>query len=139
MKKEQKPKLLSGGNPQIPKGDGNEPVQAYIDAMPEWKSEIGKYLDKLIEQTVPNVRKAVRWNTPFYGVEGQGWFTAFNCATKYVTVTFFKGAVLDPLPPVSSKQPNVRYFHIKEKDELDDNQIRQWIKQAAEIPGEEVF
>lgn len=139
MKKQQKPKLLSGGNPQIPKGDGNEPVQAYINAMPEWKSEIGKYLDKLIEQTVPNVRKAVRWNTPFYGIEGQGWFTAFNCATKYVTVTFFKGAELDPLPPVKSKQPDVRYLHIKEHDELDGNQIRQWIKQAAEIPGEEVF
>ena len=102
-KKAGTPNLLTGGNPQIPKGDGDEPVQAYIAAMPGWKSEAGRHLDKLIEATVPAVRKAVRWNTPFYGIEGQGWFTAFGCTTNYIKVTFFFGTSLEPLPPVASK------------------------------------
>ena len=127
-------KLLSGGNPQIPKGDGDAPVQAYIAAMPGWKSEAGRRLDKLIEKTVPDVRKAVKWNSPFYGVEGQGWFLSFHCFTKYIKVTFFRGAQFDPLPPVGSKDPNTRYVHIEE-GELDEAQLAEWIRQAAAIPG----
>ena len=128
-------KLLSGGNPQIPKGDGDAPVQAYISAMPGWKSEAGRRLDKLIEKTVPDVRKAVKWNSPFYGVEGQGWFLSFHCFTKYFKVTFFRGAQLDPLPPVGSKDPNTRYVHIEEDEPVDEAQFADWIRQAAAIPG----
>src|SRR5688572_27772204 len=109
-----KPKLLSGGNPQIGKADGDAPVQAYIKAMPGWKSAAGKRLDRLIEQTVPGVTKAVKWNSPFYGVAGQGWFLSFHVFTKYIKVTFFRGAALKPLPPVGSKDPNTRYVHIEE-------------------------
>ena len=134
-----KPKLLTGGNPQIPKGDGDAPVQAYINAMPEWKSGVGKQLDKLIVQTVPNVRKAVRWNTSFYGIEGQGWFVAFDCTTKYVKVAFFAGTSLKPVPPEKSKQETVRYFHIHETDELDEETFTSWVRQASELPGEAVF
>ena len=130
-----KPKLLSGGNPQIPKGEGNEPVQAYIAAMPGWKSAAGRKLDRLIERTVPNVRKAVKWNSPFYGVEGQGWFLSFHCFTKYIKVTFFRGAALDPLPPVGSKDPNTRYFHVYEDEAPDEALIEKWVGQAAAIPG----
>jgi hypothetical protein len=129
------PKLLSGGNPQIPKGDGDEPVQAYIAAMPEWKRPIGEHLDALIERTVPGVAKAVRWNSPFYGVEGQGWFLSFHCFTKYIKVTFFQGASLDPVPPVSSKDDNARYVHLFEDDGPDDEQLASWIAQAAALPG----
>ena len=134
-----KPKLLARGNPQIPKGDGDAPVQAYLDAMPGWKGVVGKWLDAQVVRTVPGVRKAVRWNTPFYGVEGQGWFIAFHCLTKYVKVTFFRGASMSPVPPVASKQPEVRYFHIHEDDELDEELVTGWIRQAAELPGEELF
>ena len=134
-----KPKLLTGGNPQIPKGDGNAPVQAYIKAMPGWKQKTGRHLDQLIARTVPNVRKAVRWNTPFYGIEDQGWFVAFSCTTKYVKVAFFRGAALDPVPPVASKQKEVRYFHIHEDDELDEKVFTSWIQQASELPGEALF
>lgn len=133
------PVLLTGGNPQIPKGDGDAPVQAYIAAMPGWKSKVGVDLDSLIERTVPSVRKAVRWNTPFYGIERNGWFVAFHCMTKYVKVTFFMGASLDPVPPVASKQKDVRYFHIHEEDELDEDLLTSWIRQASELPGEPVF
>ena len=133
------PKLLTGGNPQIPMGDGDAPVQAYIKAMPDWKSGIGRQLDKLIVQTVPNVCKAVRWNTPFYGIEGQGWFVAFGCSTKYVKMTFFAGTSLDPVPPVESKQETVRYFHIFENDQLDETTLVSWIRQASALPGEAVF
>jgi hypothetical protein len=130
-----KPVLLSGGNPQIPKGDGDAPVQAYIAAMPGWKSEAGRRLDKLIEKTVPGVRKAVKWNSPFYGVEGQGWFLSFHCFTRYIKLTFFRGAALEPLPPVGSKDPNTRYLHIEEGKPIDEAQLAEWIRQAAAIPG----
>ena len=130
----EKPKLLSGGNPQIPKGEGDAPVQAYLAAMPGWKSAAGRRLDKLVENTVPDVKKAVKWNSPFYGVEGKGWFLSFHVFTKYIKVTFFRGAQLDPLPPVGSKDPNTRYVHIEE-DSFDEAQLTEWIRQAAEIPG----
>lgn len=130
-----KPKLLSGGNPQIPKGDGDAPVQAYISAMPEWKREAGSRLDALIERTVPNVRKGVRWNSPFYGMEGQGWFLAFHCFNKYIKVTILRGTSLDPLPPVESKDPNTRYFHIYEDGKFDEELVASWVRQASEIPG----
>jgi hypothetical protein len=129
------PKLLSGGNPQIAKGDGDAPVQAYIAAMPGWKREAGERLDALIERTVPGVKKAVKWNSPFYGVEGQGWFLSFHCFTKYIKVTLFRGAALDPLPPVASKDKNTRYFHIHEDDAPDEARMTSWIRQAATLPG----
>ena len=129
------PKLLSGGNPQIPKGDGDGPVQAYIAAMPGWKREAGQWLDRIIETAVPGVKKAVKWNSPFYGVEGQGWFLSFHVFTKYIKVTFFRGAELDPLPPVGSKDPNTRHLHIAEGIDLDEAQLIAWIRQAAQIPG----
>jgi hypothetical protein len=130
-----KPKLLSGGNPQIAKGDGDAPVQAYIAAMPDWKREAGRRLDKLIEKTVPGVRKAVKWNSPFFGVEGQGWFLSFHVFNRYIKVTFFRGAQLDPLPPVGSKDANTRYLHIEEDKPVDETQLAEWIRQAAAIPG----
>jgi hypothetical protein len=129
------PKLLSGGNPQIPKGDGDAPVQAYIAAMPGWKSAAGKRLDALIEQSVPGVQRSVRWNSPFYGVEGKGWFVSFHCFTRYIKVTFFKGAALNPPPPVASKDPDTRYVHIHEDEDFDEKQFVSWLKQAAAIPG----
>ena len=135
MTRKDQPKLLSGGNPQIPKGDGDAPVQAYIEAMPGWKQDVGRRLDALIERAVPNVQKAVRWNSPFYGVEGQGWFTSYHCFTKYIKVTFFDGTSLDPVPPVESKDDNVRYFHIHEDDELDEKLLTKWMKQASRLPG----
>ena len=130
-----KPKLLSGGNPQRPKGEGDAPVQAYIAAMPDWKREAGEKLDTLIENTVPGVRKAVKWNSPFYGVEGQGWFLSFHVFTRYIKVTFFRGAQLKPLPPVGSKDPNTRYVHLTEDEVVDEKQLADWIGQAAAIPG----
>ena len=134
-----KPRLVSGGNPQIPKGDGDAPVQAYIAAMPGWKSDVGRRLDALIERAVPDVRKAVRWNSPYYGVEGQGWFLSYHCFTKYVKVTFFRGTSLNPVPPVASKHEEVRYFHIHENDELDEETLTNWIGQASDLPGENLF
>jgi hypothetical protein len=128
-------KLLSGGNPQIAKGEGDAPVQAYIAAMPGWKSEAGRKLDTLIEATVPGVRKAVKWNSPFYGVEGRGWFLSFHCFTRYIKLTFFRGAQLEPPPPVGSKDPNTRYLHIEEGKPVDEAQLAGWIRQAAAIPG----
>jgi len=129
------PTLLSGGNPQIAKADGDAPVQAYIAVMPGWKSELGRRLDALIERTVPRVRKAVKWNSPFYGVEGQGWFLSYHCFTRYVKVTFFKGGSLKPLPPGKSKHDAVRVLDIHEDDALDEAQLADWIRQAAAIPG----
>ena len=129
------PKLLSGGNPQIPKGDGDAPVQAYIAAMPGWKSDLGRRLDAIIERAVPGVKKAVKWNSPFYGVEGQGWFLSYHCFTRYVKVTFFKGGSLKPLPPGKSKHDAVRVLDIHEDDPLDEAQLADWIRQAAAIPG----
>lgn len=134
-----KPKLLSGGNPQIPKGDGEVPVQAFIKAMPGWKRDAGRRLDALITRRVPKVKKAVRWNSPFYGVDQRGWFLAFHCFAKYIKVTFLRGALLDPLPPVQSKHPDVRYFHIHEDGEVDEKLLARWIKQASELPGEPLF
>ena len=134
-----KPKLLSGGNPQIPKGDGDAPVQAFIEAMPDWKRDIGRQLDALVVRTVPGVRKAVRWNSPFYGIEGQGWFLEFHCFTKYIKLTFLNGAQLEPAPPVESKHERVRYFHIHEGEAAEGTQLESWIRQAAELPGEELF
>jgi len=132
-----KPPLLSGGNPQIAKGDGDAPVQAYIAAMPGWKRDVGRHLDTLIVRTVPGVRKAVKWNTPFYGVEDQGgWFLAFHCFTKYVKVTFFRGTSLRPIPPGESKSNDTRYLDIHEDDHLDDAQLAAWVKQASQLPGE---
>lgn len=133
--KSSKPKLLAGGNPQIAKCEGDSPVQAYIDAMPDWKADVGRQLDALIVRTVPDVHKAIKWNTPFYGIEGQGWFVGFHCLTKYVKVAFFRGTSLDPQPPVSSKVEGARYFHIFEGDELDEELFTSWIKQASEIEG----
>jgi hypothetical protein len=130
-----KPVLLSGGNPQIAKGDGDAPVQAYIAAMPGWKQDVGRYLDDIIERTVPNVSKAVKWNSPFYGVEGQGWFLNYHCFTKYVKVAFFRGSSLKPVPPGESKHEEVRYLNIHEDEELDEKQLASWIKQASELPG----
>lgn len=129
------PKLLAGGNPQIPKGDGDGPVQAYIAAMPGWKSAVGRRLDELIVRTVPNVRKAVRWNSPFYGVEGQGWFLGFHCLTKYIKIAFFRGTSLKPLPPGESKQEETRYLDIYEDDEIDEKRLASWVRQASKIPG----
>lgn len=127
--------LLSGGNPQIAKGEGDAPVQAYIGAMPDWKRAVGRRLDALIVRTVPSVRKAVKWNSPFYGIETQGWFLSFHVLTRYVKVTFFYGASLQPLPPGASKHKTVRYLDIHEGDELDEAQLTSWVKQAAAVPG----
>ena len=131
-------KLLAGGNPQIAKGYGDTPVQAYIAAMPGWKREVGRRLDALIERTVPGVRKAVKWNSPFYGVEddGQGWFLSFHCFTKYIKVAFFRGTSLRPVPPGESKHQEVRYLDIHEDDEFDEAQFTAWVKQASKLPGE---
>jgi len=127
--------LLSGGNPQIATADGDAPVQVYIAATPGWKRDIGKRLDALIVRSVPNVRKAVKWNSPFYGFEDQGWFLSFHIFTHYVKVTFFRGTSLRPVPPGASKQTDVRYIDIHEGDELDEAQIAAWVKQAAALPG----
>jgi hypothetical protein len=136
-RKPAKPKLLSGGNPQIAKSYGDAPVQAYIAAMPGWKRDIGRRLDALIARTVPGVRKAVKWNSPFYGTEGEGngWFLSFHCFTRYVKVAFFRGASLRPVPPGASKHKDVRYLDIHEDDELDEAQLVAWMKQACRLPG----
>ena len=131
-------KLLSGGNPQIPKGYGDEPVQAYIAAMPGWKSAVGRRLDELIVENVPGVQKAVKWNSPFYGMEKDVFFVSYHCFTKYIKVTFLNGAHLDPLPPDDSKHPDVRYLNIYEDTELDEAQFVDWIKQAGKLPGEKL-
>jgi hypothetical protein len=131
-------KLLSGGNPQIDKAYGEAPVQAYIAAMPGWKQDVGRRLDELITKNVPNVYKAVKWNTPFYGFEGEGWFLGFHCMTKYIKVAFFRGTSLRPLPPVESKQKEVRYYHIHEGDQIDEVQFTAWVKQASQLPGEKM-
>jgi hypothetical protein len=132
-----KPVLLSGGNPQIPKGYGDAPVQAYIAAMPEWKSDVGHRLDAIIERTVPGVRKAVKWNSPFYGVEDDVWFLSFHVFAKYVKVTFFRGASLNPPPAGKSKYEAVRYYDIYE-DQFDEAQFADWVKQASQLPGEKM-
>lgn len=130
------PKLLSGGNPQIPKGEGDAPVQAYVAAMPGWKRDVGRRLDALIAQAVPEVHKAVKWNSPFYGVPGEGWFLSFHCFDRYVKVTFFQGSSLDPAPAGLSKYPQVRYLDIHEDDAFDEARFVDWVKQASKLPGE---
>ncbi len=127
--------LLSGGNPQIAKGDGDAPVQAYIAAMPGWKRNLGRRLDAIIVRNVPRVQKAVKWNSPFYGIDGQGWFLSFHVFTRYVKVGFFRGASLRPLPPGVSKDKNMRYLDIHEDDDFDEAQFGKWVKQAAALPG----
>ena len=131
-----KPALLAGGNPQIAKADGDAPVQAYIAAMPGWKRDVGRRLDALIVRTVPGVRKAMKWNSPFYGIDGQGWMLSFHCFTRYVKVAFFRGTSLRPLPPAASKHKDVRYLDIHEDGELDEAQLAAWVKQASQLPGE---
>jgi hypothetical protein len=131
------PKRLSGGNPQIAKGYGDAPVQAYIAAMPEWKRDIGHRMDAIIERTVPGVRKAVKWNTPFYGMEDDLWFVSFHCFTRYIKVTFFRGSSLDPVPAGKSKYPEIRYYDIRE-GQFDEARFTQWIKQASQLPGEKM-
>jgi hypothetical protein len=130
-----KPRLLSGGNPQIPKADGDGPVQAYIAAMPGWKRDVGRRLDSLIERAVPGVQKAVRWNSPFYGTERNGWFLGVHCLTRYVKVALFNGTSLRPLPPVASKNEGTRYFHVHEDEEIDEALVSGWVRQAASRPG----
>ena len=132
-----KPTLLSGGNPQIAKGTGDAPVQAYLAAMPGWKRDVGRRLDALIERSVPGVQKAVKWNSPFYGREGEGWFLSYHCFTNYVKVTFFRGTSLRPVPPGASKHPEVRYLDIREGDDFE-AQFADWVKQASKLPGEKM-
>jgi hypothetical protein len=136
VRKVAKPALLAGGNPQVPKAGGDAPVQAYIAAMPGWKRDVGRRLDALIVRTVPGVRKAVKWNSPLYGIEGQGWFLGIRCFTNYVKVAFFRGASLRPVPPGSSKSKDTRYFDIHEDNQLDEAQLAAWVKQASQLPGE---
>ncbi|SFU29692.1 hypothetical protein SAMN05216350_101173 [Polaromonas sp. YR568] len=133
-----KPVLLSGGNPQIAKGEGDAPVQSYIAAMPGWKRDVGRQLDALIVRTVPGVHKAVKWNSPFYGVKGEGWFLSFHCFNKYIKVAFFRGLSLKPVPPVESKSQDTRYFHIHEGEPLDEAQFAVWVKQASQLPLEKM-
>jgi hypothetical protein len=130
--------LLSGGNPQIAKGYGDVPVQAYIAAVPGWKQATCRKLDALISRTIPDLRKAVKWNSPFYGVEEKHWFLSFHCFERYVKVAFFKGASLDPLPPGASRQKDVRYLDIHEHDPFDEDQIASWVRQASKLPGEKM-
>ena len=132
------PVLLSGGNPQIAKGYGDGPVQAYIAAMPGWKQAIGRQLDGLIERAVPGVAKAVKWNSPLYGIEDQRWFLSYHCFTRYVKVTFFRGRSLSPYPPGESKHADVRYLDIREDEPLDEAQFLDWVKQASQLPGEKL-
>lgn len=132
------PRLLSGGNPQIPKGEGDGPVQAYIAAMPGWKADAGRRIDEIVTQTVPGIHKAVKWNSPLYGIEGQGWFLGIHCFTRYIKVAFFKGATLHPLPPDKSRQKEVRYLNIHEQwgSPEDEAQFADWVRQASRLPGE---
>ncbi len=137
MRNTSTPKLLSSTNPQIPKGDGNEPVQAYISAMTDWKSAIGRRIDTLVDQTFPTVRKAVKWNTPLYGKE-DGWILAMYCYKKYVQITFMQGTSLTPVPPATSKVEGIRYLNIHEDDQLDEAQLTDWIRQASRLPGKKL-
>jgi hypothetical protein len=129
------PAILAGGNPRIAKADGDAPVQAYIARMPGWKREAGRRLDAVITKSLPKLQKAVKWNSPFYGVEGMGWFLSFHIYTHYVKVAFFNGAALKPMPPGDSKTKNTRYLDIRESDTIDEAQLAKWVKQAAKLPG----
>ena len=130
------PRLLSGGNPQIAKGHGDAPVQAWIKAAPGWKGEVAKRLDRLIEREVPKVKKAVKWNTPLYGLDGETWFLSYHAFDRYLKVSFLRGGSLEPVPPVASRHPNVRYFHIHENDPIDEARFTDWVRQASALPGE---
>lgn len=133
------PVLLSGGNPRIAKGEGDGPVQAYIAAMPGWKKDVGRRIDALVERQVPGVRKAVRYNSPFYGAPGlEGWFLSYHCFERYVKLTFFRGSALQPVPPVTSTYEQVRYFHVHEGEAIDESRLADWVRQASELPGEKV-
>lgn len=132
------PRLLSGGNPQIAKGEGDGPVQAYIAAMPGWKQPIGRVLDDVVSRTLPEVRKAVKWNTPLYGTDGATWFLSFHCFDRYVKVCFLNGSGLDPQPPIASKHPATRYLHIHDGDAIDEAQLAEWVRQASRLPGEKM-
>lgn len=132
------PRLLSGGNPQIAKAYGDAPVQAYIAAMPGWKSAVGRQIDALIVRAVPEVHKAVKWNSPLYGIEGEGWFLGLHTFTHYVKVAFFRGASLDPVPPGESKSQDTRYFNVRENEPIDEAQFIAWVKQARRLPGEKM-
>jgi len=134
--KQPEPVLLAGGNPRIAKAEGDEPVQAYIAALPGWKRDVGQRLDALITHTVPHVRKAVKWNSPLYGVEGRGWFLGVHTFTKYVKVAFFRGMSLRPVPPGESKSKETRYLDIRENDPIDEALLAAWVKQASALPGE---
>ncbi len=127
--------VLSGGNPRVAKADGDAPVQAYIARMPGWKQEVGRRIDAVITHTVPHVRKAVKWNSPFYGIDGNGWFLSFHVFTHYVKVAFFKGSALRPPPPGGSKSPDTRYLDVREDDTLDERALARWVEQAAALPG----
>lgn len=138
-KKATTPRLLSGGNPQIPKGEGDAPVRAYLAAVPGWKQAVAKHLDALVVKTVPGVRKAVKWNSPFYGApDAEGWFLSFHCFERYLKVTFFRGQSLHPVPPEASKVADVRYVHLREDGSVDDTQLADWIAQASRLPGEKM-
>lgn len=136
MREDDTPRLLSGGNPQIPKGDGDGPVQAYIAAMPGWKSTLGRQIDQTVVKAVPDVTKAVKWNSPLYGTGNQQWFLGIHCFARYVKVSFFKGAMLDPVPPGASRQKEVRYLDIHENEAFDEAQFSEWVRQASRLPGE---
>ena len=138
MAKANQPILLSGGNPQIAKAYGDAPVQAYLAAMPGWKRDVGRRLDAVIVRSVPGVCKAVKWNSPLYGVEGQGWFLGIHCLTNYVKVAFFRGTSLSPVPPGESKSRDTRYLHFREDDPFDEAQVSDWVKQASQLPGERI-
>ena len=133
-----RPKVLAGGNPQVAKGSGEAPVRAYLAALTGWKKAAGRKIDAAISRCVPNVSKAVRYNSPMYGLDGRTWFASFHCFDAYIKVTFFRGTQLDPVPPVGSKVPRVRYFHVHETDRLEDTPFATWVKQASELPGEKV-
>lgn len=132
------PKLLAGGNPQIPKGYGQASIDAYVDAMPDWKRDVGRRLDALIDAAVPNVHKAVKWNSPMYGMQDDVWFLSFHCFDKYIKLAFFRGTSLKPQPPVASKTAETRYLHISQAEPLDEARFNDWVKQASRLPGEKM-
>lgn len=130
------PRLLAGGNPQIPKGYGDAPVQAYIAAMPGWKRAVGQRLDALTTAAVPGLRKAVKWNSPLYGAGDEGWFLGLHCYTGYIKVAFFRGTALQPVPPQPSRSGDTRYLHVGPDAPLDEAQFSAWVRQASRLPGE---
>lgn len=138
MSESEKPVLLSGGNPRIPMGYGDGPVRAYLSAMPGWKQDVGRRLDGLVRKTIPGVQTAVKWNSPFYGMKRDTWFLSYHCFTKYVKVTFFDGALLEPIPPGVSKHDRVRYLDIREDDVFDEDRFVDWVLQASRLPGEKL-